>query len=204
MRTPGCGCIGHPAFPAPWLRPPPQLTNSRRDCSVRARRPIRSTDATDHPEAEDQARPACGGVAFDLTGVRVGDPGMTRTCDLRFRKPSLYPAELRDRNPRPFRGCLRLNSRPAANSPDRVGNENSRLELRPAPPSTQGGVGRPARKRCPGRRLSAVPCPRCAPLVQGFNAPALRPVTDVFLSERTVMVYEIGLIRHSPAPRPAP
>jgi hypothetical protein len=27
----------------------------------------------------------------------IGDPGMTRTCDLRFRKPSLYPAELRDR-----------------------------------------------------------------------------------------------------------
>ena len=26
-----------------------------------------------------------------------GDPGMTRTCDLRFRKPPLYPAELRDR-----------------------------------------------------------------------------------------------------------
>jgi Prokaryotic cytochrome b561 len=37
-----------------------------------------------------------------LTIIRVwwwhtGDPGMTRTCDLRFRKPSLYPAELRDR-----------------------------------------------------------------------------------------------------------
>src|SRR4051794_28334291 len=31
--------------------------------------------------------------------MRVGDPGMTRTCDLRFRKPSLYPAELRDRSP---------------------------------------------------------------------------------------------------------
>src|SRR5712691_3946843 len=30
-------------------------------------------------------------------GLGVGDPGMTRTCDLRFRKPSLYPAELRDR-----------------------------------------------------------------------------------------------------------
>ena len=30
-------------------------------------------------------------------GLVVGDPGMTRTCDLRFRKPSLYPAELRDR-----------------------------------------------------------------------------------------------------------
>src|ERR1700724_282928 len=32
-------------------------------------------------------------------GLDVGDPGMTRTCDLRFRKPSLYPAELRDREP---------------------------------------------------------------------------------------------------------
>src|SRR3982074_1422876 len=31
--------------------------------------------------------------------MSVGDPGMTRTCDLRFRKPSLYPAELRDRSP---------------------------------------------------------------------------------------------------------
>src|SRR5580692_782381 len=30
---------------------------------------------------------------------KTGDPGMTRTCDLRFRKPSLYPAELRDRSP---------------------------------------------------------------------------------------------------------
>jgi hypothetical protein len=25
-----------------------------------------------------------------------GDPDRTRTCDLRFRKPLLYPAELRD------------------------------------------------------------------------------------------------------------
>src|ERR1700754_810135 len=31
--------------------------------------------------------------------TKTGDPGMTRTCDLRFRKPSLYPAELRDREP---------------------------------------------------------------------------------------------------------
>jgi hypothetical protein len=30
-------------------------------------------------------------------GKIAGDPGMTRTCDLRFRKPPLYPAELRDR-----------------------------------------------------------------------------------------------------------
>src|ERR1700757_1217700 len=28
--------------------------------------------------------------------VRVGGPDRTRTCDLRFRKPLLYPAELRD------------------------------------------------------------------------------------------------------------
>ena len=32
-------------------------------------------------------------------GLVVGDPGKTRTSDLRFRKPSLYPAELRDRGP---------------------------------------------------------------------------------------------------------
>jgi hypothetical protein len=35
---------------------------------------------------------------------------MTRTCDLRFRKPSLYPAELRDRRPahsaRGLRSCI--------------------------------------------------------------------------------------------------
>jgi hypothetical protein len=36
----------------------------------------------------------------------AGDPGMTRTCDLRFRKPSLYPAELRDRRPALTGGCL--------------------------------------------------------------------------------------------------
>jgi hypothetical protein len=35
-----------------------------------------------------------------------GDPGMTRTCDLRFRKPSLYPAELRDRSPADIGGCF--------------------------------------------------------------------------------------------------
>src|ERR1700679_1969592 len=34
---------------------------------------------------------------------KTGDPGMTRTCDLRFRKPSLYPAELRDRSLPPLR-----------------------------------------------------------------------------------------------------
>src|SRR6516162_7132763 len=37
---------------------------------------------TDDPNA---SRWSCGG------------PGKTRTCDLRFRKPLLYPAELRDR-----------------------------------------------------------------------------------------------------------
>jgi hypothetical protein len=28
--------------------------------------------------------------------IRNGGPDRTRTCDLRFRKPLLYPAELRD------------------------------------------------------------------------------------------------------------
>src|SRR3954452_14336597 len=47
-----------------------------------------------------------------------GDPGMTRTCDLRFRKPSLYPAELRDRrNPLTETGACPSNTRQRASSP---------------------------------------------------------------------------------------
>ena len=45
--------------------------------------------------------------AWAFEGLGVGDPGMTRTCDLRFRKPSLYPAELRDRRPAGRRGRLK-------------------------------------------------------------------------------------------------
>jgi hypothetical protein len=30
-----------------------------------------------------------------LAGIRCGDPGLIRTADLRFRKPMLYPSELR-------------------------------------------------------------------------------------------------------------
>ena len=29
--------------------------------------------------------------------IFIGAPGMNRTCDLRFRKPPLYPTELRER-----------------------------------------------------------------------------------------------------------
>src|SRR2546423_10045743 len=47
-----------------------------------------------------------------------GDPGMTRTCDLRFRKPSLYPAELRDRrNPLMETGACPSNTRRRGSSP---------------------------------------------------------------------------------------
>src|SRR3972149_4695079 len=42
-----------------------------------------------------------------------GGPGMTRTCDLRFRKPLLYPAELRDRVNRDVAYGLRSCIRPA-------------------------------------------------------------------------------------------
>lgn len=44
-----------------------------------------------------ETRPARAPFHGAFQGLGVGDPGMTRTCDLRFRKPSLYPAELRDR-----------------------------------------------------------------------------------------------------------
>src|SRR5450631_1934163 len=40
---------------------------------------------------------------------------MTRTCDLRFRKPSLYPAELRDRRPAVRGGCLKVKYQSARN-----------------------------------------------------------------------------------------
>lgn len=43
---------------------------------------------------------------------------MTRTCDLRFRKPPLYPAELRDH-------CLRARARNGLHSRARVGSEAS-------------------------------------------------------------------------------
>jgi hypothetical protein len=46
---------------------------------------------------------------------KIGDPGMTRTCDLRFRKPSLYPAELRDREPGQMRALGKLISELAHN-----------------------------------------------------------------------------------------
>ncbi len=32
---------------------------------------------------------------YAVTVGEYGDPGRTRTCDIRFRKPMLYPAELR-------------------------------------------------------------------------------------------------------------
>ena len=39
-------------------------------------------------------------VPSTKAAMENGDPGKTRTSDLRFRKPSLYPAELRDHGPR--------------------------------------------------------------------------------------------------------
>ena len=42
-----------------------------------------------------QVRPPHLAVAPSLLRERCGDPGLIRTADLRFRKPMLYPAELR-------------------------------------------------------------------------------------------------------------
>src|SRR6185312_2783139 len=65
-------------------------------------------------------RPPGRVVADDdaMTGLaETGDPGKTRTSDLRFRKPSLYPAELRDRKTRIHRcGCLKCHSRASVRS----------------------------------------------------------------------------------------
>src|SRR5215510_1589265 len=42
------------------------------------------------------------------TPVFLGDPGRARTCDPRFRKPVLCPAELRDRAPNKWMMCRGL------------------------------------------------------------------------------------------------
>src|SRR3954462_14173782 len=68
-----------------------------------------------------------GGFAFLYR--KTGDPGMTRTCDLRFRKPSLYPAELRDRGTRRagYRGFI----------------SKRRRDRKPSPRSMQTPAGQP-------------------------------------------------------------
>ena len=43
--------------------------------------------------------------------VRINIPDRIRTCDLRFRKPSLYPTELRGRRLRGGRNVLEKNVR---------------------------------------------------------------------------------------------
>ncbi|CCE12075.1 hypothetical protein BRAS3843_930010 [Bradyrhizobium sp. STM 3843] len=64
-----------------------------------------------------------------LVETKAGDPGMTRTCDLRFRKPPLYPAELRDRIRHDVQEQRRLHSR------RRPGSEASASALTgPSPP----------------------------------------------------------------------
>jgi hypothetical protein len=46
--------------------------------------------------AKSAGQPKQMAVAQQLSSNVQGGPGKTRTCDLRFRKPLLYPAELRD------------------------------------------------------------------------------------------------------------
>src|SRR3954447_16996109 len=61
--------------------------------------------------------PSCG-------ASENGDPGKTRTSDLRFRKPPLYPAELRDRRPSTNAGLAEFHTRAPASSPPRTASEN--------------------------------------------------------------------------------
>jgi hypothetical protein len=52
---------------------------------------------------------------------------MTRTCDLRFRKPSLYPAELRDREPGEKRGYREFHTRAPPESLPRTAGQKPSL-----------------------------------------------------------------------------
>src|SRR5580700_10393110 len=52
------------------------------------------TEASDYSATNTSCSPPSLAQLFEI----IGGPGKTRTCDLRFRKPLLYPAELRDRS----------------------------------------------------------------------------------------------------------
>ena len=114
--------------------------------------------------------------------MRVGDPGKTRTSDLRFRKPSLYPAELRDREPAGSRcwGASYQSEPGIASPPDRpLGRMKAPRGFRiPEPQSPQ-----PKRSRPPTAPVAAIQ-PRVPPL------PCLRPYR-----------FNIVLIRRKPCGR---
>ena len=48
--------------------------------------------------------PRPGGEIPVVVGVSVDAPDRTRTCDLRFRRPTLYPPELLARDDRLYQG----------------------------------------------------------------------------------------------------
>jgi hypothetical protein len=56
-----------------------------------------SLDIAAYDTNSHRAAGLAGGPSEKLSDWFFGGPGKTRTCDLRFRKPLLYPAELRDR-----------------------------------------------------------------------------------------------------------
>src|SRR3954454_20262331 len=66
-----------------------------------------------------------------LAEAETGDPGKTRTSDLRFRKPPLYPAELRDRRAPTSAGLARsIAERPRPRYPGRSAYAGGRSRSR--------------------------------------------------------------------------
>src|SRR6185312_6515361 len=64
--------------------------------------PCNHTNCTEHTRHETgvgtkRAQRKKAYICRASFALGAGDPGKTRTSDLRFRKPPLYPAELRDR-----------------------------------------------------------------------------------------------------------
>ena len=86
---------------------------------------------------------------------------MTRTCDLRFRKPSLYPAELRDRGPACVSRYLETSyqrARVIASPPDRL------FDRTEAPVPGRKLVNRKSQKGAVHRRLQLQPIQPRVPL----------------------------------------
>jgi len=83
---------------------------------------------------------------FQSGDAKNGDPGMTRTCDLRFRKPPLYPAELRDREAASYQSGRALASRANCHicfAAEPLQARNRRSGFTNARPSTLAGRFRP-------------------------------------------------------------
>src|SRR5688572_6231750 len=87
------------ATPAPISRAP--MATAPTPCDTQLIPSDRGWSVNNRPASDESFCCPTGMFSVTLRANRFGGPGRTRTCDLRFRKPLLYPAELRSRSRTP-------------------------------------------------------------------------------------------------------